>query len=64
MIKRRWKTGLVQFACAATMVAGVFLAGAPRVYAEDNCQRRLVHADHELDRAVEKHDYNSRQADH
>ena len=65
MITRGWKMGLVRFACAASMFAGgVLLAGAPRAYASDDCQRRLVHADHELDEAIERHGYNSRQADH
>jgi len=40
------------------------MTGAPRANASDDCQRRLAHADHELDRAIEKHGYNSRQADH
>jgi len=40
------------------------MAGAPRANADDSCQRKLVHADHELDRAIEKHGYTSKQGDH
>jgi len=65
MFTNRWKTGLARFVCGAVMLAtGAFLAGVPRAQASDDCQRKLAHADHELDRAIEKHGYNSRQADH
>jgi len=65
MFTQRWKTGLVRFVCGTAILAGgLLMTGAPRAYADDDCQRKLRHADHELDRAVEKHGYNSRQADH
>ena len=65
MFTYRWKTGLVRFACGAMLLAtGTLLAGTPRAEARDDCQRKLAHADHELDRAIERHGYYSRQADH
>jgi len=65
MFTQRWKTGLVRFVCGTAILAGgLLVTGAPRASADDDCQRKLRHADHELDRAVEKHGYNSRQADH
>src|SRR5262245_49121402 len=64
MFTNRWKTGLARFVCGATLAAGMLLAAAPRTYASDDCQRKLAHAIHELDRAIEKHGYYSRQADH
>src|SRR5256885_16856787 len=65
MFTNRWKSGLMRFVCGTTILAGgLLMIGAPRANASDNCQRKLAHADHELDRAIEKHGYNSRQADH
>jgi hypothetical protein len=49
---------------ALLLTCGLISAGAPRANAEDGCQKRLIHADHQLDRAIDKHGYNSRQADH
>jgi hypothetical protein len=49
-------------------VAGglMFFSAAPRAHAdsEEQCQRRMAHAEHELHEAVERHGPNSRQADH
>jgi hypothetical protein len=65
MFTQRWKTGLVRFVCgAAIFVAGALTTAAPRAKADDDCQKKLVHADHELDRAVDKHGYTSKQAEH
>src|SRR5260221_11061368 len=52
---------------AVTLLAGALLCLAlPRLQAEDldRCQRRVVHAEHELHEAIEKHGRNSRQANH
>ena len=65
MIIVRWKTCIIRFSCCATIcAAGLLMAGAPRAFADDDCQQRLIHADHELDRAITKHGYNSKQAEH
>ena len=65
MFTNRWKSGLMRFVCGTAILAGgLLVTGAPRANASDDCQRRLAHADRELDRAIEKHGYNSRQADH
>ena len=44
----------------------LFCAGVTRVRAEDadRCQRRVVHAEHELHEAIEKHGNHSQQANH
>jgi len=60
------------FTTAASVVAGAILTAAllftvaPRLHAEDidRCQRRIVHAEHELHEAIERHGRNSRQANH
>ena len=50
---------------ATVALAGVLaLAGAPRAMADDNCQRRIAKADHELHEAAEHHGWNSQQAEH
>ena len=38
--------------------------GTPNASANEECQERLVHADHRLHEAIEHHGYESRQADH
>jgi len=51
----------------ATAALGGFLllGGAPRAVAEDDyCQHRIARADHKLHEAVERHGWNSRQAEH
>ena len=49
-----------------TLGAGVAMMAAPRAHAEDQdrCQRRIVHAEHELHEAIERHGRHSREADH
>jgi len=50
-----------------SVAGGLMLFSAvPRAHAdtEEQCQRRLAHAEHELHEAIERHGPNSRQADH
>jgi hypothetical protein len=52
---------------ALTIVAGLlFSATLPRLQAEDmdRCQRRIVHEEHELHRAIENYGRNSARANH
>lgn len=45
----------------------IVLAGATSAGAADwgrDCDRRIAHEQHELDRAIERHGYYSRQAEH
>ena len=46
--------------------AGVTVMSAPRALAEDQdrCQRRIVHAEHELHEAIDHHGRHSKQAEH
>ena len=46
------------------LAAALVLTPVPRAQADDDCQRKLVHADHKLHEAIEHHGYESRQADH
>lgn len=47
----------------ATLVGSLLLLGAPKSRAnEEDCQKRVVHIDHELHRAAEKHGWDSPQA--
>jgi hypothetical protein len=50
----------------ALLAAVLFFTTAPRIQAEDRdrCQRRVVHAEHELHEAIEKHGRNSKRANH
>ena len=49
----------------AAAVAALFaLATAPRAHADDDCQRKVAHADHQLHEAIEHHGYESKQAEH
>jgi hypothetical protein len=60
---RSIKSWLLSLAVAA----GLMLFGAvPRAHAEspEQCQRRIVHAEHELHEAIERHGRHSHQADH
>jgi len=45
---------------------GLAVVAAPRAHAEDQdrCQRRIVHAEHELHEAIEHHGRHSKQAEH
>jgi len=50
---------------AGAALAGFLLfSGAPRLRADDDCQRRISKADHRLHEAIEHHGRESRQADH
>jgi len=53
---------------AASLLSGALLlfTATPQLHAEDidRCQRRVVHAEHELHLAIERHGRNSRQANH
>ena len=51
---------------SAVLAGLLFFVSVPRVHAEseEQCQRRIAHADHELHEAIEHHGPNSRQADH
>lgn len=44
----------------ATFAGSLLLLGTPRASAED-CQQRIVHIDHELHKAAEKHGWDSPQ---
>jgi len=46
------------------LAAAVSFAAAPAIRAEDECQKRTSHADHELHKAVEHHGWNSPEAEH
>ena len=48
----------------AALAAFLLCAAMPRLQAEDQCQRRVAHAEHELHEAIEKHGHHSRQANH
>ena len=54
--------------CMSFVVFAGFLlfTAVPRAHAEseEQCQRRIAHADHELHEAIEHHGRNSPQADH
>jgi hypothetical protein len=46
------------------LAAAMIVTPVPRAQADEDCQRRLVRTDHKLHEAIEKHGYESRQADH
>ena len=47
---------------SVVLAAALFFAGASKLRAEDNCQKRIAHADHKLHEAVEHHGWDSPQA--
>jgi hypothetical protein len=47
----------------AAALAGLLMT-APRLRADDACQRRVAHADHRLHEAIEHHGYQSGEAEH
>jgi len=52
---------------AGAVVAGMLtMPAVPRAHAEteEQCQRRIAHAEHDLHEAIEHHGRRSRQADH
>ena len=65
MQKHRIQAFLLKVAVCGSLLAGCLaLTPVPRAEAADGCQKRLIHADHELHRAIEKHGYESSQAEH
>jgi len=56
--------GAAKIAVAGAAMTGFLLfPGAPRLRADDDCQRRMAKADHRLHEAIEHHGRDSRQAD-
>jgi hypothetical protein len=49
---------------AAALAGLLMFAGAPRLRADDDCQRRIAKADHRLHEAIEHHGYRSEEAEH
>jgi hypothetical protein len=51
---------------AIVLTASLFLTTIPQLHAEDydRCQRRVIHAEHDLHEAIERHGRHSAQADH
>jgi hypothetical protein len=47
---------------ASALTAALFFAGVAPLRAEDNCQKRIAHADHKLHEAAEHHGWDSPQA--
>jgi hypothetical protein len=48
----------------AALLAAFLFVGAPVVRADDDCQKRVVKADHKLHEAIEHHGVESSQAEH
>ena len=48
---------------AAALAGFLVFLGAPRLRADDDCQRRIAKADHRLHEAIEHHGYQSGQAE-
>jgi hypothetical protein len=56
---------LLRFVGAPVVLAGALMfVGSSPVRADDDCQKRTAHADHQLHEAIEHHGYQSPQADH
>jgi hypothetical protein len=55
-----WKVLLATVAVAGSLA---WFAAAPNARADD-CQERVVHADHKLHEAIQQHGYDSKQAAH
>jgi hypothetical protein len=55
-----------KFVLGTSLLMGglTFFAGAPSAKADDYCQERIRHADHQLHEAIEHHGWESRQAAH
>ena len=62
--RRFLRTSLPGFITALALAGSMFLAGARVVRADDDCQKRIAHADHKLHEAIEHHGRNSEQAEH
>jgi hypothetical protein len=50
------------FLSASALGAALFFAGATPLRADDDCQKRIAHADHKLHEAAEHHGWDSPQA--
>lgn len=50
----------------AALASGLIFLAGPRGYAEteEQCHRRIAHAEHELHEAIERHGRESRKAEH
>src|ERR1700731_2208740 len=48
----------------AALAGFLMFVGAPRLRADDDCQRRIAKADHRLHEAIEHHGHRSEQAEH
>jgi hypothetical protein len=46
----------------ATLAGTLMLSGAPQLRADDDCQKRIAKADHELHKAAQDHGWDSPQA--
>ncbi|HUL16226.1 MAG TPA: hypothetical protein VLV88_09535 [Terriglobales bacterium] len=68
MLKRpnRKRGSFLNLVFGGALLLGLLtLVGPPRAAAgEDECQKRTVHADHELHEAIEHHGWDSKQANH
>ena len=55
----------IRFVLAPMLFAGALIfVGTSAVRADDDCQKRTIHADHKLHEAIEKHGPNSPDAEH
>ena len=62
----RPETQWIRRALAPAALAAAFLFGAaaPPVRADNDCQKRIIKADHKLHEAIEHHGWQSSQAEH
>ena len=60
------KTPIFSILSGAALSMALLFTGVPRLHGEDidRCQRRIVHAEHELHEAIERHGRQSPQAEH
>ncbi len=63
--KSRFSMNVKSLLSGAVLTGALFFTAVPRLHAEsyEHCQRRIVHADHELHEAIERHGRHSVQAD-
>jgi hypothetical protein len=63
-MRNRWlKVFFGKWALATVAMAGfVVMAGVPKLHADDDCQRRIAHADHRVHESIEHYGYQSREA--
>jgi hypothetical protein len=61
---RTQRTVLRHVVTGLTLGAFFFGAGAPLSRADDDCQKRIIKADHKLHEAAEHHGWNSPEAEH